>query len=103
MYYIWDYGDGSEVVPIHCGDASGPSDCTFGVRREDEARIHHIYRVSSADDFEEGGYMVVATVGFALGIGPDNDTDPVIALVREVEDRAWLRFQVREVQSTLVN
>jgi hypothetical protein len=102
--YQWDYGDGT-LAQISCGTTPAvPAPCEFGVNQEDEVLIHHTYEVSSARHFDQQGYQVVATVVFAMGISPDtDDLSQVTVLLPEVPDRAWLRFQVREVQSVLVD
>jgi hypothetical protein len=102
--YLWDYGDGTHAE-IPCSDTPHvPAPCLFGVNQEDEVLIHHTYEVSSAKHFDQQGYQIVATVVFAMGISPDtDDLSQVTVLLPEVPDRAWLRFQVREVQSVLVD
>jgi hypothetical protein len=109
--YAWDYGDGVKPAPTPCGDLyQPPSDCTFDVRTSDPL-IEHLYHRSSVDEVhtvndEHGvphtfqGYLVGATVVFAMGISEDRDGAPVTPL-REVAAQAWLYYPVREVESVL--
>jgi hypothetical protein len=106
--YRWNYGDGTDRMTVECAEITHnttkqPADCPFGLHAE-EVKIQHIYEVSSAEQFEEGGFRVVATVEFSMGVGPDtDDVSQVTTLLEDVPDRTWLRYQVREVQSVLVD
>jgi len=106
--YRWNYGDGTETQTFECSAITHnttrlPADCPFGLHAE-EVKIQYTYEVSSAAHNDEGGYRVVASVELSMGVGPDNDDmTQVTTLLEDVPDRTWLRYQVREVQSVLVD
>ncbi|HEY3059018.1 MAG TPA: hypothetical protein VGL99_08615 [Chloroflexota bacterium] len=90
--YRWNYGDGIETKTFECSEITHdttrlPADCPCGLHAE-EVKIQHPYEVSSATQSAEGGYRVVASVEFSMGVGPDSDDlSQVTTLLEDVPDR----------------